>query len=1282
MKKFFKKYRLMKITGILVIFIILSYFTISSSWFITSVILPSVSRSMNIKLSADSCNFSLLYSSIKLQNVYFSDEKNFSVRFEKMEIKSSLRKLLNKQIDFDEVLLENSEIVIQKYDNYQQKIKDQKAFKNILKSEEKRFNKISGMTEEKAKKRKNYAQIKEQLQNDGKKTVDFIAQNIAESLKDVNIGKLQFKNVNLKVKFINEQNTLTEIVMSEFFLEVNNFALGKNIEMQNSFVFSMFADKVVNINQAKVATVVQCLIDKNGKVKNFNLESSTDQILGRVKNVDLQDNVFDLKVAGEGINDVFNLKKLNIAQYDKNKKLVSLVTSEASTAFQPFLGKFNIKVARISQELMTIVGFIVGNELIGDCNPKFEGNIEYSQSKIVADGELDIKFRKSREYPFIDSIVQQKDSILRILNYHAKNITKVDASLKYQIKIIPKIDDVQINKIDINVKNNLAEKFSLTISEPIKFSLPKLIHKIKISRHYLNPLTQGAVEIKAFNFRLDKLFNEIIDKKDFSMRKGYLFTRVLLSLSNDKKLQFNTNSYIKNLGFKIKKDNFVNANYKLFAQGKITNNDIINLKILDFSVDESKQRQGIAKIFLRDCDYHIKNNYLSVKNSDILIYDKVVEYLPNRYLKNKLTVDLTGINLNINSGIVLDLKNNYILLRDLNLDGYESGLKNKMFSIKNSNDLFRIDFSKKNDGSMLSYPIKVEYLISPVKCASLFERLAVDKKSSIENGKISSNGEILLSKKDIKLDADINFEDKVNKLNLWNKSNINFKFDSKNLNIYKANFNINNLIKLNVVGGFNFVKKGANLQLDLVQVSDKIFSIIRKDELAKDFKFDGTGKSSVTLDFKKEKSLHAQTLLQLKNINKNKDLSAKIICDFNAQNDFSFLKMNNCDIMMFKKTKNIADISLKADYYLDYSQRSLINIKGNNLVLTDIFDDLKMNSKISVKKKNNERITVDKLKLENSKPVVDYLPEKEPIAVDFNGMNLHLFASLDNVKYREIDGNIKVQGKIENNVVFVDDLSVSLAGGGILVADGAIDLGISDGYVYSFNADIDDLPLTNIMNSILPTKEKYSHGVLNSLQFEAVGKGISRQNVKKNLKMSLKANGKDFFIPNDYAKIRAYRLIFIPLEMLGRIESAIPKIVSFNKILQGFKDISQSAENVNGFHFYSGDIDSNYEQGRLFLNNFSMKGYLVREIKLVGLMDMYDNERLDLRALLNLPFFEMPFEIKGYLLKPKTIYTKTLQGIIKNNTLKFFDKLKNHGSDTEDGSNIIFDFFKDQIKKK
>ena len=1277
LKKFFKKYKFAKISAIIFLLLIFLYFFVTSSWFITTVILPHVSRSLEIQLSAEKCRFSLYSGSLIMEDVYFSDDKEISIRFDKMVIKTSLASLFKKKVHLRHVELENSEINYQQYQDREQRILDARAFQNILTSEEKRYSKITG---EKIKVKAPKIRIdREILKTDGEKTVNFFAQYIAEKLKDINIDLLKLKNINVNIKFINQQRNYTKIKLDRVYFELENLALNKRIRLKNNFGFSMFADKVVNIERANVTSVLECFIENDGKIRELNVVSQTDEIVGKVKKVRLEKHFFRLKIAGEGVNDVFNLKEFDIQQFDEKKKLVSSVTSTASTVFRPFLGKFNIKVDKISQELMTIVGVIAGNEIIGDCSPKFDGTILYSQDKIQAMGDLQVKFRKSRPYPFINALVDDDNSFLRILNYHAKNVSKVNAELNYDLIIIPKVDDVEIKKVTINIENNLAEKFSFEVTEDIKFSLPKLLHKIKIERHYLHPFTQGAIKGKIVNFRLDKLTNSLVKKSKFSMDSGHVFSQFNIALTPQKNIDFKVDNFIKNMKFKVGKDIFSTANYKIFSAGNFDGPEKLTLNDFGFIVEEPASRLGIVQLIAKDASINLNELTFDLNKNNILVYDSVLEFLPSRYLKDNVTVDLRKIYLDLTSHIELDLKNNFVKLTDYNLNIYEKGLLEKFVSINGGKLPLKINYDNKNNDDVLNYPLTFNYSLPRVGYDKLTQRFLSKKTTRFTEAIVESDGKVVLRKNDVDLDAEIIFENN-NKvaLKMWNKSKANYNFNSKILKLNQSEFNLNDTIKFMTLGNLDFKNRRGNLQLDIEQLNESLFVLVGQKKISDEFKFDGEGKGSVifnidTYDFK------TQSLIKLKNINKKVDLKGKILFDIESENKLSKIILSDCDILLFDKTNNLADLTVTGQYFDDTKKTSFLKVAGENLDLTDIVDKLEIGSKRASKIKNNEKITVDKMRLKDSKPLLDYLPDEEIEPIDLKNVNLRVTADLKNTKYREINGELNCKCLLFNNAILLKNLSFKLLGGGDIYSNGAIDCGAVDGFPFKFNCIVKDLPLTDIMNSILPTVEKYSHGTLNNLAFEAVGKGFSKSNVKRYFKSALKADGRDFFIPNDYAKIRAYRLIFIPLEVLGRLESLIPNLVSFSKVTSGLRNISDVTKNVNGFSFYSGKVGADFEDGRLFIKDFSLEGYLIREVRLLGFLNLYEQEKLDLKALIRLPFLEFPFEIKGYLLKPKTIYRKSLQGVIKNNTIRFFDSLKKSGDAASEGGNYIFDFLKEKL---
>ena len=1283
-KDSFKKHKIAKVFTLIIILLMVFYFMLSSSWFLTGVVLPGISKSFGIKLSAERCKLSLFSAQIIFEEVYFSDEKEISIRFDKMTIKSSLSSFFQKKIHLKNITLENSEITYQKFKNSKEKFLDQKIFAGVLDSEERNYNESLGYDKDKkTTKELQLTSLKNDIQKGGKKTVNFIADHIAEKLKNINIDSMQLKNVNVKIKFINQQKNPTEIELKDIAFDLKNLALGKKITIRNNFTFGLYAENVANIEQANVTSILECFIEKDGKIKGLKFESETFDIIGNVKKIKLEKHFFRLNMAGEGVNDVFTLKEFTLQQFNGVKKLVSSVASSASTRLDPFLGTFKVSINKVSPELMTIIGVVLGDEIIGDCSPQFEGSINYTPKKIVADGKLMINFKKSRQYPTINSLINDEDSFLRILNYHVKNIKNVDAILNYNLVVTPVVDDVEIKKLTLDIKNNLTETFALKLTKNIKFSFPILLHKLKLKRHYLHPFKQGAVRCNVSNFRLDKLINSIVDKRYFIMNKGHFFGQFDLELNADKKIYYKIDNNIKNMGMQIKEDKFKNANYEISSEGILESLNRLTFKNLKFTINDAGNNKKILRLHTKNGFIALSKMKFDLQNNNILVYDSVVNFLPHRYLKDQITVDLKTVLLEVNSKINLDLNNNNISLSDYKINVYKKNKKNLLLTANAKKEILNINYDQKNNGSVLSYPLNIFFDIKDVSCSYLNKQFLKNKIKNInDNVTLNSSGSVNLTDDNVKIIATSNLKDVTDKIkNIFNQSVINYSIKEQNIIVENSEFKINKDLFFSTLGNVDMKRNKASLQMDITKLNNRVFSFINQKTLADKFKFTATGKSAVEFNFI-DNDFEMQTLLNIKNINNKKNFKGKIILDLTTQKGMKKFILNSSDLLLFNQKNNIADLNFSGRYSVDNNESSLVKIKSENLNITEIikqFKNKKISSKNIIKTINNGETSGSNKGLEESKSLLELFPDKELEKYDLHGLHLQYIADLNNMKYRDISSSLKAQGLVRNNVILLDKLVVDFLGGGRLAADGAINIGVDDGYTFRVNSGIDKLPLTNIMNSLLPTVKKYSHGVMKSLIFEMVGKGMSKINVKKNLKLSLRAYGKDFFIPNDYASIRGYRLIFIPLEVLGRLESFIPNIITFKKVTTGLKNISDVTTNVNGFSFYSGLINLNFQNGVFYINNFSMQGYLVREINLVGTVDLYDQEKLDLKALLRVPFLDFPFEIKGYLLKPKTIYRKSLKGVIKSNTIKFFDSLKKSGDAVEEGSGYIFKYFKNKL---
>jgi hypothetical protein len=110
MKKIFKISSL--IAAVLLILIIASYFTITSSFFLKSYIIPYLSKSMGADISVSQIYISPLKSSITINGLKIKDKNQLDIKVEKFECLFNIFDLMNDKITISRLELENSYISI------------------------------------------------------------------------------------------------------------------------------------------------------------------------------------------------------------------------------------------------------------------------------------------------------------------------------------------------------------------------------------------------------------------------------------------------------------------------------------------------------------------------------------------------------------------------------------------------------------------------------------------------------------------------------------------------------------------------------------------------------------------------------------------------------------------------------------------------------------------------------------------------------------------------------------------------------------------------------------------------------------------------------------------------------------------------------------------------------------------------------------------------------------------------------------------------------------------
>lgn len=91
-----------------------AFWLITSSGFITGVVLPAVSSAAGIRIAADEVDLSLLKSTLRAKNVSVGSLENPLVKAERLEGGFSLGDLINERFVFSDVLLDKAAVTLSK----------------------------------------------------------------------------------------------------------------------------------------------------------------------------------------------------------------------------------------------------------------------------------------------------------------------------------------------------------------------------------------------------------------------------------------------------------------------------------------------------------------------------------------------------------------------------------------------------------------------------------------------------------------------------------------------------------------------------------------------------------------------------------------------------------------------------------------------------------------------------------------------------------------------------------------------------------------------------------------------------------------------------------------------------------------------------------------------------------------------------------------------------------------------------------------------------------------
>jgi len=223
-----------------------------------------------------------------------------------------------------------------------------------------------------------------------------------------------------------------------------------------------------------------------------------------------------------------------------------------------------------------------------------------------------------------------------------------------------------------------------------------------------------------------------------------------------------------------------------------------------------------------------------------------------------------------------------------------------------------------------------------------------------------------------------------------------------------------------------------------------------------------------------------------------------------------------------------------------------------------------------------------------------------------------------------------------------------------ITVKGYIDLGKDDGYPYQGTCSFTDLELKPIFLTFLPDQQNLSTQI-KTFDVNLAGCGFRSYNLEKHLSGTAKMTTANMVFPYGLNRVPYFNVLLIPIDALARLNEYIPQLSSKKELAQSATqaragiDVMKFADGKAALNIANGYV--NITEFELSNGDFLKKQSIGGTIPLNPDNKMQVNSKSVLPADVVIPLY-----IEGTPRTPKPDYTKMVEAVIKDNFTNILDK--------------------------
>ncbi|MDD5596721.1 MAG: AsmA family protein [Victivallaceae bacterium] len=512
-KKFFKILTVTLVSLLLVLAVL--FFIVTSSGFITGVVLPAVSSSIDMRIQAEKVDLSLFSSHLSAGNIRIGSGKKALAEAEKLDLYFSLGSLLSGNIVFRDVLLDKAVITIARDTNGKWTYESPET-------------KSGGNAKPAPGEKKSSSTEMEKI--------------------PVDLKNVQITNSSFILATGNAGQTASVMEFRDLNINLPQFRNNETAVLNFKSRVSVKSDSGITVERGEWNFTLTAAFDEYLLPYKLTLASNLDKLDGTINGVKINNSNLALDIEAQGDKKSITIEKFCLRQKEKEFIKTNLELN-SRIDFRPFKIKGKFKVAPLSAEISSIICQFIRQVNPGRVGVSWISDFEYSENGFAGAGKL----RLSR-----------KDAAL--INGKKYEFPDLLLSSEYDFAFDDSQKALQVKNFNTELSADDKKVLSLKVDKAFTYSFEKQTF-IKERKPNL------SLAIRQLDLSLIKLLQS--PDSGFIIHGGRLDGDIACVLDYSRKMSFGANlragdldiqagsARFKNIGFQQKLSGFLNKNLLL-----------------------------------------------------------------------------------------------------------------------------------------------------------------------------------------------------------------------------------------------------------------------------------------------------------------------------------------------------------------------------------------------------------------------------------------------------------------------------------------------------------------------------------------------------------------------------------------------------------------------------------------------------------------------------------------------------------------------------------------------